>query len=94
MKGGSRAAGEFITETEEQVKERGGEKEILPSFISQPTDVLPSKRQQAGGKATQPQLYTANMTPTHTHTCARTCKQQSRAWRRPKAIMVATCYTF
>lgn len=58
MKGGSRAAGEFITETEEQVKERGSrrEKEILPSFISQPTDVLPSKRQQAGGEATQPRL--------------------------------------
>lgn len=51
VKGRSRASGEFIT-TEEQVKERAGrrEKEILPGFLSEPTDVLQSKRQQAGGK--------------------------------------------
>lgn len=29
------------------------EKEILPSFISQPTDVQPSKRRQAGSQAPQ-----------------------------------------
>lgn len=57
-KGRSRPAGEFITGTEGKARRRGRrtEKEILPSFISQPTDVLPSQRQQAGDGATQPRL--------------------------------------
>lgn len=58
MRGGSRAAGEFITEKREQAEGRGRrrEKEILSSFISQPTDVLSSQRWQAGSGATQPRL--------------------------------------
>lgn len=87
MKGGSRTAGEFITETGELAKERGRrrEKEILQSFISQPTDVLPSQRRQAGGRATQPPAYTANMTPLmlpHLHILrTQTHTQQSGAWK-------------